>query len=81
MKVKKIVVEDVKIERINNKHNITNFRSYEQELVKFLKEDALSNQEKQISVTYLWFLTTGELIGYITLLNDLDLVDNLKFSL
>lgn len=37
----------------------------------FLLEDALDNQEKKISKTYLWFLkTTDELVGYITLLAD-----------
>ena len=55
---------------MSKNHDISNFQSYEQELVNFLLEDALDNQEKKISVTYLWFLETGELIGYITLLND-----------
>src|SRR3989344_45233 len=66
----KITNEDIKIERMNEKHDINNFNSYELELVKFLKEDALENQKNKISVTYLWFLKSGELVGYITLLND-----------
>jgi len=65
----RIAVEDIKIERIHKDHNVKNFQSYEKELVDFLIEDALENQNNQISVTYLWFLK-GELIGYISLLND-----------
>ncbi len=68
---KKISVDEITIERIKETHNLKGFVSYEQELVKFLVEDALGNQNKQISVTYLWFLKpTKELIGYVTLLND-----------
>lgn len=65
----KIKSEDIRIERINGKHNIEDFQSYEKELVNFLVEDALDHQKKQISVTYLWFLKNS-LVGYITLLND-----------
>ena len=68
--MEKITASDVKIVRINDAHNIKSFKSYEQELVNFLVEDALNNQDHQISVTYLWFLTSGELVGYVTLLND-----------
>jgi len=39
-------------------------------LVDFLVEDALENQKNRISVTYLIFLESGELVGYVTLLND-----------
>jgi len=78
--MEKIRAEDVVIERISAKHIvISNFQSYEQELVDFLKEDALDNQFKKISVTYLVFLTSGELAGYITLLNDrINLESDLK---
>jgi GNAT superfamily N-acetyltransferase len=63
--------EDVKIERMTDKHKIDCFKSYESELVNFLVEDALENQKNKISVTYLWFLKeSGQLVGYITLLSD-----------
>lgn len=68
--MERIKVEDIKIERLNENHNILNFQTYEKELRDFLVEDALNNQKNRISVTYLWFLKTGELIGYVTLLND-----------
>lgn len=68
--MRKINVDEIRIERMSEKHDISNFQSYEKELVKFLIEDALDNQINRISVTYLWFLKTGELVGYITLLND-----------
>lgn len=69
MTMERITAQDVKIERVQLSHNLNNFQSYEKELVNFLVEDAVDNQKKQISVTYLWFLRE-ELIGYITLLND-----------
>src|SRR3989338_2168823 len=68
--MEKIDVKDIKIERLNEKHNISDFQSYEKELVDFLVEDALDNQKNRISVTYLIFLESGELVGYVTLLND-----------
>ena len=77
--MEKITAEDVKIERIQENHNIKGFKSYEQELVYFLQEDALINQNHQISVTYLFFLNAGELVGYLTLLNDrINLESDLK---
>ncbi len=35
---------------------INKFNSYEKDLVDFLIDDAFDNQEKNISITYLWFL-------------------------
>ena len=68
--MEKITAKDIKIERIDENHNLTDFKSYETELVNFLIEDALNNQNHKISVTYLWFLNTNEMVGYVTLLND-----------
>lgn len=77
--MEKITNDDVRIERINEKHDIGGFQSPEQELADFLIEDALDNQKNKISVTYLLFLKTGELVGYIALLNDrINLEGNLK---
>lgn len=63
-------LENLRIERLHIQHHLSEFKSYEPELVDFLIEDALNNQNNQISVTYLWFLNTGKLVGYLTLLND-----------
>ncbi len=77
----KFKAEEVKIERLNEKHNVSDFVSYEQELVDFLIEDALRNQNHKISVTYLLFLNTGRLIGYLTLLNDrINVEGDLKYA-
>ena len=45
---KKITMDLVRIENLSRAHEkiIENFQSYEPELMKFLKEDALDNQEK-----------------------------------
>ena len=37
--------ENIKIEILTENHDVSNFRSYEQELVNFLKEDVMSNSE------------------------------------
>jgi len=76
----KLTPEDIRVERLTKEHIISNFQSCEKELVNFLVEDASSNQENKISVTYLIFLkNTNELVGYVTLLNDrINLEGNLK---
>lgn len=61
--------EEIKIEIINEYHKVSTFQSYEHELVDFLKEDALENKKQRLSVTFLWFYE-GNLVSYITLLND-----------
>jgi len=48
----KIRLEELDIEIINPIHQVGNFKSYEQELVDFLLEDALDNQQKKISTSY-----------------------------
>lgn len=69
----KISISDIEIEQINESHKeiISKFVSYEKELVDFLVEDALDNQNKKISITYLWFYKPKkELVGYVTVLAD-----------
>ena len=69
----KISITDIEIEQINDSHKpiLPDFKSYEKELVDFLAEDALGNQKKQMSITYLWFLKpTKELVAYVTVLAD-----------
>lgn len=69
----KIKINEIEIEQINESHKsvISSFKSYEKELVDFLIEDALDNQKKQMSITYLWFLKPKkELVAYVTILAD-----------
>lgn len=75
---KKIEPKDINIEKLEDKHDLNNFNSYEKELVSFLIEDALNNQKQKLSVTFLWFYEKN-LVGYLTLLNDkINLEGNLK---
>lgn len=72
-KKEKIKAEQLRIEKISESHKryLDDFQSYESELMDFLKEDALNQQQRKISVTYLWFLRdTNELVAYITLCPD-----------
>jgi GNAT superfamily N-acetyltransferase len=69
----KIKSEELRVEILNEVHieAINSFHSYEEELMDFLIEDALNQQNRKISVTYLWFLRkTNELVAYITLSPD-----------
>ena len=69
----KIVLTEIEIQKLDSSHKqiLSNFKSYEQELVDFLIEDALDNQNKKISTTYLWFYKpTKELVGYVSVLTD-----------
>ena len=69
MDVRKIDLKTVSIEIMSSKHDISSFTSYEQDLVAFLKEDALKHQEQNLSVTFLWFYQQ-RLVSYLTLLTD-----------
>ncbi|MBI2656275.1 GNAT family N-acetyltransferase [Candidatus Woesearchaeota archaeon] len=74
----KIEPKDITIEKLEDKHDLGDFKSYEKELVNFLVEDALNNQKQKLSVTFLWFYEKN-LVGYLTLLNDkINLEGNLK---
>ena len=76
--MEKILPGEIRIEKLNEKHDLSIFHSYEKELVDFLHEDALNNQEQNLSITFLWFYK-GDFISYITLLTDkINLQGNLK---
>ena len=80
----KIKPEELRVEKITKSHlNFLNgFNSYEKELESFLKEDALEQQERNISVTYLWFLReNNELVAYITLSPDCIKLKNINEEL
>jgi len=69
----KIPMNEIEIVSLSDEHRVLfgDFRSFESELVDFLKEDALDNQRKKISRTHLWFHKPAKkLIGYVTLLTD-----------
>lgn len=72
-KSKQIQITDIDIQKISSSHKqiISKFQSYEKELVDFLIEDAMDNQNKKISSTYLWFYKPNkELAGYVSVLSD-----------
>jgi hypothetical protein len=53
-----MLIKDLKYYSISKEHNqiISNFNTYESELKKFLVENALDHQNRNISKTYLFFL-------------------------
>ena len=67
----KVLAAEIRIERMKEEHLILikDFQSSERELVTFLQGDAIHNQQRRISVTYIWFFEE-KLVGYLTLLND-----------
>lgn len=63
--------EDIIVKKSDKSRNIFEFKSYEKDLVDFLREDAFDNQEKNISLTYLFIDKRNNLIaGYLTVLAD-----------
>ncbi len=65
----------ISYEKLNESHHsvVEIFRNQEDDLVRFLQDDALANQTLGISVTYLFFIIekgSMDLAGYITLLSD-----------
>ncbi len=52
---KKIESHEIVIEKLDGKRDLSNFKSYEKELVDFLIEDSFNNQKQKLSVTFLWF--------------------------
>jgi GNAT superfamily N-acetyltransferase len=65
----KINLQHVEIEKLKDFHELGNFQASNEDLRQFLIEDALHNQEHNISITFLWFYQK-QLAAYITLLND-----------
>lgn len=68
-----IPYKDIRIEKINNHYSgiIKDFKTSNKELKDFLIEDALTNQEMNISTTYIWFYNPkNKLIAYVTILAD-----------
>ena len=67
----KIQIADIEIQQISGSHRLDDFESYEKELADFLIDDALDNQKRQMSITYLWFLKSSKvLVAYVTVLAD-----------
>jgi hypothetical protein len=65
----KIKPEDITFERLEPGHReiIKTFTCWQKDLVDFLVDDALANQGKGISVTYLFFLKSPRsLVGYVS---------------
>ncbi len=67
--MQKIQPYEIQIEKLKSYHNLKDFQSTNKDLQKFLIEDAIYNQEQNISVTFLWFHNQS-LVGYVSLLMD-----------
>lgn len=80
----RIKAEELRVEKLGEIHLeiIKSFQSYEPELVDFLQQDALNQQKRKISVTYLWFKRdTNDLVAYITISPDCVKVKNIDGQL
>jgi predicted GNAT family N-acyltransferase len=64
-------------ERLTEHHIIANFASSDPELTKYLQENALDDQRRFVSVTFLLLTDDDEIIGYFTLLTDSIRVDKI----
>jgi len=62
--------DELRIVSYTERHDASRFNSTEKKLNDFLKEDALENQQRLISITYLC-CHSNQLIGYVTLTSDI----------
>lgn len=65
----KDIIANYHYEKLSEKHDLSNFSCGVDDLDEFLKEDALKEQEENLSVTYL-AIHQSEIIGFITILTD-----------
>ena len=65
-------VNKLTFERLDGKHSelLKSFQCCQKDLKDFLLDDAIPNQKKGISVTYLFFSKEKNLIGYVSVLTD-----------
>lgn len=63
------IIANYHYEKLSKKHDLSNFSCGVDDLDEFLKEDALKQQEKNLSVTYLAIHKT-QILGYVSILAD-----------
>lgn len=63
------IIENYHYEKLSIHHDLSNFSCGVEDLDEFLKEDALKQQEKNLSVTYL-AIFKNEILGYVSILAD-----------
>lgn len=66
-----------RVERFTKEHDVSEFSSSNNELTRYLLEDALKDQSKRTSVTHLLSIGSGEIVGYFTLSTDSLKVDSI----
>lgn len=59
-----------RVETLTSKHDLTCFVSSNDELTRYLTDDALADQGNKTSVTHLLLTESDEIVGYFTLLTD-----------
>lgn len=63
------IIENYHYEKLSSKHDLSNFSCGVDDLDEFLKNDALKEQEENLSVTYL-AIYHDQIIGFVTILTD-----------
>ena len=63
------IINNYHYEKLSSKHDLSNFSCGVEDLDEFLKEDALEQQEKNLSVTYL-AIYKNKILGYVSILAD-----------
>ena len=74
-------IEDIKenyyFETLNENHDLSQFDCGDEDLNKFLKEDALAQQDAKLNITKL-IIYENNIIGFVSLLTDKLVLKNLK---
>ena len=63
------IKENYIFEKLNENHNLDDFECESEDLTKFLKEDALNQQNMNLSLTHV-VICDGIVVGYVSILTD-----------
>ena len=63
------IKENYIFEKLNENHNLDDFECEIEDLAKFLKEDALNQQNMNLNLTHL-VICDGTIVGYVSILTD-----------
>lgn len=63
------IKENYMFEKLNETHNLDDFECESEDLTKFLKEDALEQQNLNLNLTHL-VICDGTIVGYVSILTD-----------
>lgn len=63
------IKQNYRFETLTDEHDLSNFECDSEDLTNFLKDDALTQQNRRLNLTKL-IMCDSEIVGYVSLLTD-----------